>query len=225
MPRHLTIPQALFLLALDDESGRPKGNYNNYIQAGGALAELILHETITVQTGRKAYIEIAGSAPTDSPFLAAVYDRIAASKKPITLQRWVSKISCIKGRKHLLGHEVERMGAVRESSQRILGLFPVTRWPQMSPALKQALLDDMSNLMFDPVSEINPHTASIVALANAGHLLKRNFDRNELRASKARITAIKKGDWPAAEATRKTIAAINAAIAAAASTSALAASG
>lgn len=214
MTTTLTIPQALFLLARDDETGKPKGNYNNYIQAGGAMAELVLQNRITLSADRKRRVTVRDASPTGSVFLDAVLARLSKSPRPRTLQHWVSRLSSMSGRVEMIGDELAALGAVERQSLHMFGLFPVTRWPARNGQTKGRLLAEMSGHLFNEHSAINERTASIIALANAGHLLKRNFDRDLLRQHKSNIKSLTRGDWPAAKAARDAIDAVNAAVAA-----------
>lgn len=211
----LTLPQALFLLSRDDETGAPRGSYNNYIQMGGAIAELVFQDRVNLREDRRRTIDVVNPAPTGSPFLDMVLDRVASSE-PRSIQSWTDKLSRMSGRIETLGQELVALGAVHRRPQKALGLFPITRWPQNAPRPKKALLDGMASMLFDPTAPFDMRTGTVIALANAGHLLKRNFDRAALRAHKPHIRDITRGDWPAAEAAGKAIEAVETILAASA---------
>lgn len=205
MAHNLTIPQALFLLARDDRSGKPIGNYNGYIQPAGALAELILRERLVLLPGRKARVRVTDDRPTDDTYLDAVLVRIAKSRRQRTLQHWVGKLQCMKGRVRLIGADLARQGIVEEVTHRYLGLFPVTRWRLARAGPKNSLKSDMSRILFAENRTPDEWTSTVITIANAGHLLKRNFNRTHLRQHKKHIKAIIKDDWPAASAAAKAI--------------------
>ena len=72
----------------------------------------------------------------------------------------------------------------------------------------------MEKALFQEGSKLDERTGTIIALANAGHLLKRNFDRSRLRTHRGHIKKLVKGNWATAIAARKSIEAVQAAIAA-----------
>lgn len=212
MKHHLTLPQSLFLLARDDVTGKPIGSFNAYIQTAGALAELVMMDRLALRPGRKGILDVIDTAPTGSAYLDMLLARIGASSRPRTMQHWVNKFYCIRQRERTIGEELAAKGIVEETPAKILGVFPVTRWVQRKSGPKLKLTSDMSKILFQDIENPNERIGSIVALANAGHLLKRNFDREKLRAHKAHIKRIVKGDWPSAQAASKVIAATQAAI-------------
>lgn len=214
MREKLTIPQALFLLARDDETGKPLGNYNSYIQPAGALAELIMMERLAIRSGRKAILEVLDDSATGSAYLDTVLGRVAASSHPHTIQRWVGKLYGMRGRVRMIAEELVAKGVVEDVSRKWLGIFPLSRWKMRSTGPKRQLKSDMSRILFRDSSEPDEWIGTVIAIANAGHLLKRNFDREDLRMHKAHIKGVVAGDWPAAGAAKQ---AIQAAIAAATS--------
>jgi len=214
MTRQLTIPQALFLLARDDVTGKPLGHYNAYVQPAGALTELIMMERLSLRPGRKAILDVVNTVPTGSEYLDTLLYRIAASSHPRSMQHWIGKFSPMRGRVRMIGEELSAKGLVEEIPAKYLGLFPVTRWVQCRAGPKLRLQSDMEKSLFSDLASPDEFTGVIIALTNAGHLLKRNFDRSQLRIHRAHIKRLVKGDWPSAEAARKSIEAVQAAIAA-----------
>lgn len=214
MATDLTIPQALFLLARDAETGRPRGYHNRHIQPAGAIAELVLRGHLRLQPGRNPRVELVEAGPTGSPYLDRTLERIAASPRPRRIDHWVMTLSGMRGRVHMIGDELVALGHVRKVPAKRFGIFRVTRWPMPTPRAKTRLMSDMTRLMFNETTDIDERTGAIIALANAGHLLKRNFDRAELRTGKPRITHITKGNWPGRETTHAVVRAAHATIAA-----------
>jgi hypothetical protein len=220
MQKQLSIPQALFLLARDDERGKPLGYYNKYIQPAGAITELVMMERLELTTDKWPKLTVLSTTPTGSPYLDAVLQRIAASRKPRTMQHWVSSLAHMKNRIQMIGGELVKRGIVQAQADKIWGIFPITRWPIVRPGLKHALKTNMETALFQEGAEFDERTGTLIALANAGHLLKRNFDRRKLRMHKAHIRKLAKGEVATAIAARKSIEAVQAAIAATAVVSA-----
>ncbi len=214
MTHALTLPQALFLLGRDDATGKPLGYHNRYIQPAGALTQLVMMGRLSLQPGRYGVVDVLSTAPTGSHYLDTILARVAASSRPRHMQHWISCLSGMRGRVRMIGEELAAKGIVEEIPDKILGLFPVTRWVQRRAGPKLSLTSDMMKILFNESAEPNERMGSIIALANAGHLLKRNFDRARLRENKAHIKRLVKGKWPGAEAANKTIQAVQASIAA-----------
>ena len=214
MTHKLTLPQALFLLARDDATGKPLGHYNMYIQPAGAITELVIMERLELMDDKWPKLNVLSTAPTGSPYLDAVLERIAASHRPRTMQHWVGRLAHMKQRKRMIGEELVAKGLVAEQPDTIWGIFPVTRWPIVRSGPKQTLKTSMEKALFQEGAKLDERTGTIIALANAGHLLKRNFDRSRLRTHKAHIKNLVKGKWATAIAARKSIEAVQAAIAA-----------
>ena len=225
MSVQLTLPQALFLLARDDETGRPKGNYNGYIQLGGAIADLVAMGRLSLDEHPKPKVSVENTKLTGDAFLDTVLARIAASQKSRKLNDWVGRLHNMKGRVGLVGKSLEALGAVNAIRRKRLGLFPSTRWVQHDPSIKTALLEDMKHLMFSDAAPIDERTATIIGLANSGHLLKRNFARSALRRRRLQIREIVEANRPTAQASRQAIEAVDASIAAAAAVATVIAAG
>jgi len=119
MQKQLTIPQALFLLAREDESGKPLGHYNMYIQPAGAITELVMMERLELTDDKWPKLNILSTAPTGSPYLDAVLERIAASARSRTMQHWVGSLAHMKNRKHMIGEELVKKGLVEERSGKV----------------------------------------------------------------------------------------------------------
>ena len=214
MTHKLTLPQALFLLARDDATGKPLGYHNAYIQPAGAITELIMMGRVKMGSGRKAALEAVNTAPTGSLYLDTILARIADSSRPRSMQYWIGKLCHMRGRIAMIGDELAAKGLVESVSAKKFGIFPVTRWPQRRAGPKMALTSNMIKVLFNDGAQPDERMGSIIALANAGHLLKRNFDRTRLRENKAHIKRLAKGKWPDAEAASKSIQAVQASIAA-----------
>lgn len=208
----LTIPQALFLLARDNATGKPLGNYNSYIQPAGALTELVMMGHLALRPGRKAVLDVVSTAPTGSEYLDTLLMSMAASKRAHGMQHWVSKFSCKRGRIRMIGEELVAKGIVEEVPAKYFGLFPVTRWAVRRQGPKLKLHADMSKVLFTENSRPDDWTGAVIALANAGHLLKRNFDRNKLSMHKDHIKQVVKDEQLGANAAKAAVKAIQAVI-------------
>ena len=212
MKTALTLPQALFLLARDDATGKPLGRHNSFIQAAGALAELIMMDRLVLQAERMGIVEVVDTATTGSTYLDTILGELAASKRPRRVQYWVSLFHGRRNRIGLIGNELVAKRIVEKVPAKFLGLFPVTRWPALKTGPKYQLISAMEKALFNEANEPSERVGTIIALANSGHLLKRNFDRKKLRAHKRHIKRIAKGGWPASTAVIQAITTLRTAI-------------
>ena len=212
MKTALTLPQALFLLARDDATGKPLGNHNSFIQPAGALAELIMSDRLALRAGRMDIVEVVDTATTGSTYLDTILGELAASKRPRRVQYWVSLFHGRRNRIGLIGNELVAKRIVEKVPAKYLGLFPVTRWRALKTAPKRQLISAMEKTLFNEANEPSERIGTIIALANSGHLLKRNFDRTKLSIHKRHIKRIAKGGWPASTAIIQAITTLRTAI-------------
>lgn len=151
------------------------------------------------------------TSPTGDPVLderlALLADK--AGQKPKNLMGKLSK----KLRDQLLQRLAER-GVLEADQGKVLGLFPVTRWPTKDAqheAQVRAALENVLKLGTQP----DERTASLVALLNALNVVPKVVtDAVDKRALKRRAKEISESDW-AAEAVRKAVQEMQAAVTAA----------
>lgn len=218
----LSLPQALLLLTLKDESGRPKAGFYKPAIAGAAISELLLLDTITLTDDEKPKVIVPAEAQSNSVFLMLCLNKMRASKKPRDMIYWATKLGQDKKLIPTLAEELCGLGALRKETSKVFGLFTVTSWPEASPKLEGKLKARLETAMFG-TGDVDERTCVIIALAKSADVLRHNFDRSDLKTHKARIKAITAGELYAAGATAKAIKAAQAAIIAA-TTAAVAAS-
>jgi hypothetical protein len=208
----MLVAEDLLLLLLDDESGSLAASSQVQVALGGAvLAELALTESVVVgeKTGmwRTAKVVPAGTPPAD-PVLAEAWAEVAEKER--SAQDLVSRLG--KGLKDRLLARLVESGIVREEKDRVLGLFPRTRWPAVSSTheaeVRRALEDTLLRGQ-DP----DPRTGSLVALLSALDQAHRVVDHPGMSGGevKKRAKAVAEGEW-AARGVSDAIAATNAAV-------------
>lgn len=210
----LTLPQALLLLTLNDDTGRPKAGFYKPAIAGAAISELLLQDQLELTDEKKPKLVRVSDAHVQSPVLDLVLSEIAASKKPRDMQTWITKLGQHKDLIPTLADELCELGALTKETSKLLGLFTITKWPEASQALETDLKSELSSAI-NGTSRLDIRSSVIIALAKAADVLKHNFDRETLRSNKARIEAIAKGDLLATSATQAAIRAAQAALTAA----------
>jgi hypothetical protein len=128
----MLIAEDLLLLLYDDESGKPIAGSPglDYALAGAVLIELTLIGKLDI-TGsadgvKPGRLKVVDPAPTGDPILdeRLAYVTGNPGKKPKDHMGQLSK----RLRDQLLARLVER-GILQADESRVLGLFPVTRWP------------------------------------------------------------------------------------------------
>lgn len=194
---NLTIPQALFLLAREDQTGKPLGNYNSCVQPAGAIAELVIIERLALRSGRDGIVDVVSTSPTGSPYLDKILSEVSASVRPRRVQYWISHFYGRRDRIVLIGEELVAKRIVEKVATRRFALFPVTHWRLLRPGSKRMLLSTMETILFDQNKVPNDkRVGTIIALAISGRLLRHNFPRALLRTHRHRISALAQGDWP-----------------------------
>lgn len=211
MTAALSLPQALLLLTLKDETGKPKAGFYKPAIAGAVISELLLQDMVTLTEERKPKLNIRPEAASASPFLNLCIDRLRDSKKPRDMAHWVMKLGQHKDFIPTLGDELCELGALSKETSKVFGIFDRTVWPEASPKLEMNLKLELEKAMFG-TGPVDERTCVIIALAKSADVLRHNFDRKSLKANKDRIKAITAGELYAAGATAKAIKAMQTAV-------------
>ncbi len=222
------IAEDLLLLLLDDEKGNVVGTSHLQTVLGGALLiELAMSGAVTVEEKsskwRSAKIQVGPEAAPDDELLRRAMAEI--SEKERSAQDLVNRLG--KGLKDELADRLVRRGILERREDKVLGLFPRTRWPAVDSSHEEAVRRSLTAALVQGVTP-EPRTAALVSLLSAIDRAHKVVDRDGLPAGQVRKRAkeIAKGEW-AAKAVKDAIAASTAAITAAvvASTAATTSSG
>jgi len=219
----ILIAEDMLLLLLDDESGKlTLTSYPQAVLGGALLVELAATGAAEVEEKtsmwRSAKVRaVAGAAPAD-PVLRAAHDAVAA--RPRTAQDLVQRLG--KGTRDALTDRLAERGLLERRDDRVLGLFPRTRWPAVDSSHEQDVRRRLTAVLVQGV-EPDERTGALVALLSAIDKPHKVVDHEGLSTGEVRKRAkrIAQGDW-AAKAVRDAIAASTAAITAVAATSAAA---
>ncbi|MGN9837629.1 GOLPH3/VPS74 family protein [Nonomuraea sp. H19] len=206
----VTIAEELLLLAYSEE-GKPLMNSMQLdpALAGAILAELAIEERVDLSDKK---VMVKSPAPLGDDELDAMLTRIAEERRNRKPAWWVQRLQSAKLRKRLLTKLVAA-GVLAEERAKVMGIFPVTRWPETHPGVEANVRERVSAVLAG--ADPDARTAVLIAIMHAA-----KFDRKAFPgASKQRIKEIAEGAW-AADAVAKTIAAINAAAVAAISAAA-----
>jgi hypothetical protein len=211
--RGLYLHEEILLLALKDEKGTfASGTQYSFGMGGAILAELLLDKRIRVVTPRKtALAELAGGRRYGEPVLDECLDKVATAKKRAALQTWVSRFAHVKRLRHRVAEGLAQRGILRVDSDKILGIFNRTIYPERDPEPERRIIGRLRRAIFEGTKEIDPRTVTLVSLAHHTGILKVVFDKKKLNAHKARIETIMNGDLTA-KATAEAIEAMQAAV-------------
>ncbi|MEL7541053.1 MAG: GPP34 family phosphoprotein [Pseudomonadota bacterium] len=210
----ITLPQAILLLSLNDETGKTEDGYYQPALAGAALAELILSGAIELQETPQAVIPLRHNAPLGA-FLSMCDKAIGSAPKPSDLNTWIAQLANQKDFIATLADELCHIGALSREETRVFGLFTRTVWPEASPALEQALKRDMAHAMFEDAGPVDEKLCLTIALANAVDLLSHNFAADDLARHADRVVAISAGNCLSASSSDAVMDAVNRAVRAA----------
>ena len=211
------LAEDLLLLLLDDESGALDATTDPTPALGGALLlELALDDAVEVHARRWAGDVVrptaqgagaAGSEPRD-PLLEAALATVAEKER--TPQDLVQRLG--KGVKEQLAERLVGRGVLEVRRDKVLGLFPRTRWPARDSSHEDAVRRSLTAVLVGG-AEPDPRTAALVALLHATGRAHKVVDHQGIPAGQVRRRAkeVAEGAW-AAEAVRRAVSAATAAV-------------
>ena len=211
MPNKLTLPEALILLALNDDTGSRIGRNLNMAIAGAGLAELALRGIVRERGNPPSLLLLSQDLPTGDPYLDGCVEVINLKGLETPLKMLVQSIARQRGlQTRLLDRLVER-GILEKRARKWFGIIPQTFYPEARSEPEKLLKRHLSSVMAGS-EEVSARDAVIIALARQSGLLKANFDAPLLNAHCARIDEIAAGKMLVAGASAETISAMQAAI-------------
>ncbi|MER8185918.1 GPP34 family phosphoprotein [Kitasatospora sp. NPDC094015] len=224
----VTLAEELMLLSLDDGSGVAKDATSaGWAVAGAFLADLALAGRVAIDEGR---LGITDGTPTGEPLLDERLARLAewvGRKAPGRARSadWLTKDHATAVRA-----TVQRLcerGLVVEERHRVLGLFPVRRYPEADGSVERELRERLAAVIRYH-QEPDVRTATLIALLHAARLHRLAFPdlpRARVEARFAEIAAGDRAGESVGQAIRNMSAAVAAIAAVTAATAATAATG
>jgi len=209
----LFLHEEIMLLALRDEKGTfASGTQYSYGLGGAILAELLLGERIGVVTPKKTPLaEPLRFDRMGDPVLDECLQKIRDARKRAALQTWVSRFVGVKKLKHRVAEGLCKRRILRAEEGKILGIFSRKLYPELDPGPEKRIIERLRRVIFGNVSDVDPHTVTLISLAHHTGLLKVVFDKKKLKERKAKIEKIMNGDLTA-KATRQAIEAMQTAV-------------
>ena len=209
---NLHIYEEILLLALRDKKGTMLFGIN-YLQAiaGAILAELLLEGRISIDSSKKQWVSLTNDQTTGDPVIDECLEKMAASKKRVTLQNWVHKLAGIKDLKHKVALQLCERRILRADEDKILFLFNRRIYPEVNSTPERKIIERMRKAIFSGGRQLDARTVVLISLANGSDILSHTFGRKKLKPRKKRIEQITQGDLTG-KATQDVIAACQAAL-------------
>jgi len=207
----LFLYEEVMLLALRDEQGTIATGFVEQSVAGAILAELLLEGRISIDNSKKQWVSVSNDQTTSDPVIDECLEKMAASKKRVTLQNWVHKLAGIKDLKHKVALQLCKRKILRADEDKILFLFNRRIYPEVNPMPERKIIERMRKAIFSGGRELDARTVVLISLANGSDILSHTFGRKELKPRKQRIEKITQGDLTG-KATQDVIAACQAAL-------------
>ncbi|MGX1950486.1 GOLPH3/VPS74 family protein [Streptomyces anulatus] len=194
-----TLGEQLLLLSLDDKSGvaREPANVAAAI-AGASLVELAIAGRIAVDGD---IVSVTDSTPVGLPSLDDALSAIADYKKPGKTADWIEYLK--KDAVAAASKGLVDKGLVREETKKVLGLFPVHRYPEADSSVEAAVLERLEAAVLHG-EEPQEQTVGLITLLHGAGLAKLAFPAADKPLVEARMAVIAQGQW-ASPAVRQVI--------------------
>jgi hypothetical protein len=205
----MNLPEEFVLLAYTDE-GTPvtDGTYLGNGLGGALLLELALAEKVDVVDKK---VVVLDPAPTGDALIDQALRQVVAEPKARGAGHWIAKFA--KDARALVLDQLVDQGVVRREKDKVLWVFPRTRYPA-AHGVEPVAETEARQRMVAAVSgtgPVEPRTAALCALVAATGMDKKIFADLDRRQVKDRLKEISEGAWAAA-AVKKSIEEIQAAV-------------
>ena len=205
----LSLADELVLLAYDDAgSVRVEAQRLAYGLGGALLMDLMLAERVAVPDHRVA---VTDPNPTGDPLLDHALARIGADRRGRKPKNWVGPLS--KGVHEQVLDRLVNAGVLRREDQKVLWVFPTTRFPSASGGepLPEGEIRRRLLAAADGTGPVDPRTAALCALVRALSMEAIAVPDRPKREVRERFKTIVETSWPA-DAVRKAITEMEAAV-------------
>jgi len=196
MSHKLAIHEEFMLLALREETGTFRTSRPvEYSLAAAILSELLLNKYIELDDSRKKnklVIPVKASG-TGNQILDESLQKINEAKRRGSLKTWVVRIANIKKLKHRIARELCHKSILRTDEDKVLLIFTRKIYPELNPHPELELVERLRNVIFTDSDNVKPEDAILIALAKQNGLLRKKFDKQELKSRKDRIKMISEG--------------------------------
>ncbi|MEZ3181228.1 GPP34 family phosphoprotein [Streptomyces pimonensis] len=188
-----TLGEQLLLLSLDDASGTARESAKVAPAIAAAeLVELALAGRIDVTDDT---VTVVDATPPGEPALDAALDAVAARQRPSGTKDWINRLKRDAVARANTG--LIEKGLVREERKKVLGLFPVRRYPEADGSVEAAVRQRLHAVVLQGAAP-DERTASLVALLHGAKLHRLAFPDADPRRVEAAMEAVSRGQWSAA---------------------------
>jgi hypothetical protein len=201
----MLIAEDLLLLLLDDEKGTTPGLWVDVrVPLGAAvLAELALDGAVELEprTGWRTPKVLRAAGHVDDEVLRAALDVIG--QKPRTAVDLAGRLG--DGLRDRLAERLAAQGVLERHDDRVLGLFPRTRWPA-GASTHEALVRERLAAVVAQGATPDDRSVALAGLLQALDRLAPTLGLRgaDARAAKRRVRELAEGDW-AAKAVRDAV--------------------
>ncbi|MCP4571307.1 MAG: GPP34 family phosphoprotein [bacterium] len=208
----LTLYEEILLLALDDDKGTTEmgGMYVNAM-GGAILAELVLVGALVAGKTKKDPVTAVKGVTVDDEILAECLAKVLDEKKPKKAVHWVQKFAGLKDLRNRAARGLVQKRVLAEASDKVLGIFPRTIFPENDPGPEQELRARLKRAVFTSTQDVDARTIVVVAMAQATGMLGKIFDKKKLKERKQRLEKLTSGQVAGA-ATKEAVEAVQAAV-------------
>ncbi|MCB9848920.1 MAG: GPP34 family phosphoprotein [Phycisphaeraceae bacterium] len=216
--------EAVLLLALRDETGETLAGWWPYALGGACLAELLERGRVSIDQGRKSFVNVTNPAATRDAALDECLALIRDAKRRAQAPAWITRFGNRRTLRHTVARALCARGVLAEDEARVLLFFRKKVYPEINPNPERDLLRRLNDIALNSARRDDPWATRLVAIAQAGELLKRAMDKRDFKSARGRLDAMMEAD-PVAAFTHKAVEAAAAAVTAAAVSGSVAATG
>jgi len=211
--KKLHLHEEILLLALRDKEGSMHFGVNyQHAMAGAIVAEFLLSNKVKIQEeGRKKFVSLLDHKLSGNEILDECLNKLKTSRRRVQVQNWVARIANMSRIKHRTAISLCRKGILKLEEDKVLLIFNRKLYPEINPKPEKEIIAKMSDAIFTDKAVIDPHVLVLISICQSTGLLRPLFDKKKLRARKARIKDIIKGNL-VGDATRQAVEAMQAAI-------------
>ncbi|MDT0317278.1 GOLPH3/VPS74 family protein [Streptomyces millisiae] len=187
-----TLGEQLLLLSLDDEAGTAKESEKaGWAIAAASLVELALAGRIDVTDDR---VTVLDPTPLGQPVLDAALAGIAGREMPAGTRHWIERLKKEAAAGASAG--LLEKGLVREERKKVLGIFPVRRYPEADGSVEAAVRERLDAVVLRGATP-DERTAALVALLHGAKLHRLALPDADKRTVETNMAAIADGQWSA----------------------------
>ncbi|HOJ62590.1 MAG TPA: GPP34 family phosphoprotein [bacterium] len=186
------LAEDFYLLALDGEKGSLSGQISMtvpYLTAGAILNDLGLRDRIHLENG---LVKVTGPAVTEDPVLDRAWEVIAQSGPLRSPGKWVRLFAKqYKEFQELIVTRLLEHRVVKREEKRILGIFPVKRYPLRRKRYKRELVRQVRSAILRN-RKPDERMRGMIRLIHLSGLISRIFPREDQRKAKEKVQALLK---------------------------------